>query len=129
MHPNFEIERQMAKDRAESLRRSARRSRGEAATAAAVVIRTSRDEEAGALAELALLDEAEILHGPALVAEVDGSIRAALPLDGGHAIADPFRRTSDLVALLEERASQLRRESARGHRFALHAPAALRRLV
>ena len=127
MHPSFEIERQMAKDRAESLRRAARRPRGE--DAAAVVIRTSGDEEAGALAELALLDEAELPKGPALVAEVDGSIRAALPLEGGRAIADPFRRTIDLVALLEERASQLRRESARGHRFALHAPAALRRLV
>jgi hypothetical protein len=115
MHPNFEIERQMADERAASLRKSARRTRGEVSEASAVVIRASRADEARALADLALLDEAELPVGPALVAEVDGSIQAALPLDGGRAIADPFRRTSDLVALLEERASQLQPR----HRFAL----------
>jgi hypothetical protein len=83
------------------------------------VIRASRADEAAALAELALLDDADLPAGPALVAEVDGSIQAALPLGGGRAIADPFRRTSDLIALLEERASQIRRESGRGHRLAL----------
>jgi hypothetical protein len=127
MHPNFEIERQMANERVEALRRAGRRGRGEAT--AAVVIRASRADESGALAELALLDDADLPAGPALVAEVNGSIQAALPLEGGRAIADPFRRTSDLVELLEERASQIRRASGRRHRFALHAPAALRRLV
>jgi hypothetical protein len=33
---------------------------------------------------------------------------AALPLDGGAALADPFKPTSDIVALLELRARQLR---------------------
>src|SRR5688500_17029137 len=127
MHPNFEIERQMAQERVEELRRAGRRARRDAS--AAVVIRSSRADETGALAELAILDDAELPAGPALVAEVDGSIQAALPLDGGRAIADPFRRTSDLVELLEERASQIRAGRSRGHRFALHAPAALRRLV
>jgi hypothetical protein len=125
MHPNFEIQRQMANERVESLRRSGRRARRESPD---VVIRPSRSGEASALADLALLDGAAIPAGPALVAEVDGAIRAALPLDGGRAIADPFRRTSDLVALLEARASQLRAECSR-RRFALRAPAALRRLV
>ena len=125
MHPHFEIERQMANDRVESLRRAGRRARREASD---VVIRRSRSNEAGALAELALLDDAEMPAGPALVAEVDGSIRAALPLDGGRVIADPFRRTADLVALLEARAAQLRAECSR-RRFVLRAPAALRRLV
>lgn len=127
MHPNFEIERQMAKERAETLRRAGRRGRREAS--AAVVIRASRADEFAALADLALLDDAELPAGPALVAEVDGSIHAALPLDGSRAIADPFRRTSDLIALLEERASQIRSDSGRGRRFAFHAPAALRRFV
>jgi hypothetical protein len=125
MHPHFEIERQMANDRVDSLRRAGRRARRGTPD---VVIRASRGNEAGALAELALLDEAEMPAGPALVAEVDGSIRAALPLDGGRVIADPFRRTADLVALLEARAAQLRAECSR-RRFALRAPAALRRLV
>ena len=126
MHPNFEIERQMANERVESLRRSARRARRDPSE---VVIRQARGDEAGALADLALLDEAEMPAGPALVAEVDGSIRAALPLDGGRPIADPFRRTSNLIALLEARASQLSREAGGRRRFSLHAPSALRRLV
>ena len=43
----------------------------------------------------------------ALVAEVDGRLRAALPLDGSRAIADPFHRGLDLVELLRVRAAQL----------------------
>jgi hypothetical protein len=42
-----------------------------------------------------------------MLAEVGGEIRAAVPVDGGGVIADPFRRTSDLVELLNERVSQL----------------------
>jgi hypothetical protein len=43
----------------------------------------------------------------ALVAEVDGRLRAALPLDGGAAVADPFYRGAELVDLLRLRAAQL----------------------
>ena len=46
--------------------------------------------------------------GPALVAEIDGRLRAALPLDGGPAIADPRHDGLDLVELLRLRALQLR---------------------
>jgi hypothetical protein len=42
------------------------------------------------------------------VAEVSGEVVAALPLDGSRALADPFRRTKHLVAMLELRAQQLR---------------------
>jgi hypothetical protein len=42
-----------------------------------------------------------------LIAEVGGELRAAIPLDGGPAIADPFQRTAELVAMLVERARQL----------------------
>jgi hypothetical protein len=41
-----------------------------------------------------------------LVAEVGGEIVAALPI-GGVAVADPFRWTSDVVALMEMRAEQI----------------------
>jgi hypothetical protein len=50
---------------------------------------------------------------PTLVAEVGGELRAALPLDGGRAIADPFRPTAELVAILAERARQLAPSPAR----------------
>ncbi len=42
-----------------------------------------------------------------LVAEVDGALEAALALDGGLAVADPFRPTAPNEQLLELRARQL----------------------
>ena len=42
-------------------------------------------------------------------AEVDGEAWAALSVDDGHAVADPFRLSGDLVALLAERGRDLRR--------------------
>ena len=59
------------------------------------------------LRRLAELDSARTPSGASLVAEVDGRLRAALPLDGSPAIADPFHRGFDLVELLRLRASQL----------------------
>lgn len=56
---------------------------------------------------LALLDSAARSDGDALVAEVDGQIRAALPLARGRVIADPFEPSAELASLLELRARQL----------------------
>lgn len=64
--------------------------------------------DVGALHQLAELDCASAPAGPALVAEIDGRLRAALPLDGGQAIADPGHGGLDLVELLRLRALQLR---------------------
>src|SRR4029079_2954547 len=50
-------------------------------------------------------------RGPALIAEADSRMLAALPLGSGRPIADPFEPTAEIVALLELRAEQLR-ESA-----------------
>jgi hypothetical protein len=41
------------------------------------------------------------------VAEVDGELVAAVSLTGDEAVANPFRHTADLVAMLEMRAAQL----------------------
>jgi hypothetical protein len=79
-----------------------------------VTIRMAVPADAGALRRLAELDSAPAPEPvPMLVAEVDGELRAALPFDGGRAIADPFRRTAELVAILAERARQLARPPAR----------------
>ena len=43
------------------------------------------------------------------MAEVAGELWAAISVDDGHAVADPFRPTGELVALLVERSRQLRR--------------------
>jgi hypothetical protein len=73
-----------------------------------VTIRMAVPGDGAALGRLAQLDSAPA-RGPVamLVAEVGGELRAALPLDGGRAIADPFRPTAELVAILAERARQL----------------------
>jgi hypothetical protein len=56
---------------------------------------------------LALLDSAGRSEGDTLVAEVDGRIRAALPLQRGRVIADPFEPSAELASLLQLRARQL----------------------
>ena len=61
-----------------------------------------------ALRRLAALDSAEPLRGPALLAEVDGELRAALSLGDGRVIADPFRHSAAVVVMLRSRAAQLR---------------------
>jgi hypothetical protein len=97
--------------------------------AEAVTIRMAVPADAAALRRLAQLDSAPTPKpAPMLVAEVDGELRAALPLDGGRAIADPFRRTAEVVAILSERAQQLarptrRRISGRWRPFATPTPA------
>jgi hypothetical protein len=61
-----------------------------------------------ALALLSALDSGPRIHGPALVAEADARIVAALPVGSGRPLADPFEPTADAVALLELRLAQLR---------------------
>jgi hypothetical protein len=55
---------------------------------------------------VAQLDSGRAPHGGALLAFVGDDLRAALPLDGGEAVADPFESTAELVDLLRLRAAQ-----------------------
>lgn len=71
-------------------------------------IRRAEANDVLALCRLAALDSQRPPKGPMLVAAIHGELRAAVPLRGGPAIADPFQRTAELVALLELRAAQLR---------------------
>jgi len=75
-------------------------------TAPSVLIRAARGSDGPALAELAALDSAAVPGGTLLVAEADGQLVAALASYDGEHIADPFRPTADLVALLELRAER-----------------------
>jgi hypothetical protein len=77
-----------------------------------VTVRRSASGDESALARLAALDSASPPRGPALIAEADSRMLAALPLGAGRPIADPFQPTAELVALLELRRSQI--ESADG---------------
>ena len=85
--------------------RTARRARRAAGTdGLRLVLRRAAAEDAPALARLARLDSAPRPRGTMLVAEVEDQIVAAVPFDGGPAIADPFRPTSDIVEILRTRA-------------------------
>jgi hypothetical protein len=74
-----------------------------------VTLRYAAAADAERLRLLAELDSGSAPSGPALVAEVDGRLRAALPLDGGAPIADPLHRGAELIELLRLHAAQLRR--------------------
>jgi hypothetical protein len=73
----------------------------------AVTLRYAFPDDHEAVRRLAALDSAVVPEGQLLIAEVAGELRAALSLSGGGAIADPFRHTAALLALLCERARQL----------------------
>ena len=70
-----------------------------------LTIRRADAADAGALVRLAALDSAFPPTGDALLAEVGGELWAAVEIDSGAAIADPFRPSGDLVDLLRLRAS------------------------
>jgi hypothetical protein len=65
-----------------------------------IMIRLSSPEDRAAILRLAHLDGRRPPSGQAILAIVSGELRAALPLEGGDAIADPFRPTTELVELL-----------------------------
>ena len=71
-----------------------------------VAVRVARPEDEAAIRRIAALDDRAVPRGHVLVAEVDGDVIAAVSV-GGIAVADPFRWTSDVVALLQMRADQL----------------------
>jgi hypothetical protein len=71
-----------------------------AAPAGRLVLRRAAGQDSAAITRLAQLDAAPRPSGPMLVAELDEEIVAAVPVDGGRAIADPFRPTAELVELL-----------------------------
>ena len=99
-----------ARERRRDLRRQAARGqvwRNAQTPITRVTLRYAAEADGGRLADLAELDSAQPPSGPTLVAEIDGRIRAALPLDGGAPIADPFHRGSELVDLLRLRATHL----------------------
>ncbi len=67
---------------------------------AGVTIRIARPSDDQALRRLAELDSRRLPKGEILVAALGDELAAALPLDGGEPVADPFLPTGGLVALL-----------------------------
>jgi hypothetical protein len=73
----------------------------------AFTIRLAGDEHAAALRGLAELDSQPELTGRVLIAIEDEVPIAALSIDEGSTVADPFRRTSLALTLLRMRANAL----------------------
>jgi len=74
----------------------------------AVSVRFARDTDALALDRLAVLSERPVPQGTLLVASVHGEVIAAAAVEGGPAIADPFRRTADAVSQICSLARSIR---------------------
>jgi hypothetical protein len=74
---------------------------------ATLTLRSVEDHDLLALVRLAGLDGKPVPSRGVLVAEQGGQLVAALPLDGGPVLADPFRHTAGVVEMLKLRASQL----------------------
>ena len=79
----------------------------------AVLMRPATTADSARVRTLALLDNKRMPAGPFLVAEVGGDIVAARSLSTGTVVADPFRLTSDIVAMLRLRADQVSELGAR----------------
>ena len=65
------------------------------------------------LTRLAALDSSRVPSGELLVAQVDGSLIAALSVDTGAAIADPFEHTAAIVDSLRAHAGRQSRPALR----------------
>jgi hypothetical protein len=97
--------------RAATARRFSRRFRPAedhlAVPAGEIVIRRADVGDNGVVARLAEVDGKRLPAGAFLLAEVEGEPYAALSLEDGVAVADPFLPTAALVSLLAVRAEQL----------------------
>jgi hypothetical protein len=77
-------------------------------SASPLTIRPANGDDAAALRRLAVLDDGREPAGRVLVAEEDGQLVAAMSVDDGNVVADPFEPTAAAVALLKARAAALR---------------------
>jgi hypothetical protein len=83
----------------------------------AVELRPARADDEVTTRRLAALDDAPALEGPVLLAVVDGEAVAALALDDGRVVANPFLPTAHAVSLLRLRAEHVATASPRRRRW------------
>ena len=90
-----------------------------------ITIRLAKTADHAALGGLAQLDSAPVPAVPVLVAETGGDLLAAVSLDDGASVADPFRHTADVLELLHVRAAgwgandETARTAVRGQRVSV----------
>jgi hypothetical protein len=73
-----------------------------------VTIRPATRADLPAVASLAELDSARVPRGRLLLAELRGSVVAAISLESGALFADPFLSTADVVKDLRAKAAEVR---------------------
>jgi hypothetical protein len=78
-----------------------------------VLVRPARSADASDLAVLAALDSATPLTGDVLLAVSEGEVAAAMSLDTGAVVANPFVPTTHLVELLRTAARPAPRRRSR----------------
>jgi hypothetical protein len=91
-----------------STARPAYRGRPISSPEAPVALRPVREDDHAAVARLAALDSRPAPTGDVLLALVDSRPVAALSLDDGSVVADPFAPSAGAVELLQVRAERLR---------------------
>jgi hypothetical protein len=74
-----------------------------------LLLRHATSADATALERLAALDSARPLTGEVMLAVAAGEVRAAMSLQTGRTVADPFYPSADLVALLRTAAGGRRK--------------------
>jgi hypothetical protein len=73
-----------------------------------VTIRPATRADLPAIASLAELDSARLPRGRVLLAELRGSVVAAISLESGVVFADPFVSTAEVVKDLRAKAAEVR---------------------
>ena len=104
---NLSLHHHTAAALAADQRRTAAQHRRSHQPVGAVEMRRATVDDDRAVRRLAELDEMTPPQGDVLLAELDGRLVAALPLEGGRAVADPFTPTQEIVELLVLRAAAL----------------------
>ena len=78
-----------------------------------LVLRPATSADSDDLERLAALDSARPLDGEVLLAAAGGEVRAALSLETGRVVADPFWPSGELVELLRAAAGERPRRLVR----------------
>jgi hypothetical protein len=82
-------------------------------SSASLTLRHATAADEASLRRLAALDSSRVPSGELLVAELDGQLVAALSVDTGAAIADPFEHTAAIVESLRAHAHRRSRPALR----------------
>ena len=69
-------------------------------SSASLTIRRASDADEAALQRLAALDSSRVPSGDLIIAELDHRLVAAVSMDTGVSIADPFEHTAAIVEAL-----------------------------